>query len=595
MRGKLKTAVALACACGLVMTSYAQGNNEQGATQDGQDTNTNVEKSTQKVTATILYKFTGNDAGKAGYAEGIITFTSSQKGVYNLYWSDDEGALEGYYAITQFELDQDDESQKVEFGYHTAIPADATKVIAIAEGVEEPTVEAAVAVYNILTEKMLDYKSTDACYTFNSYSDIHIDEEHWGDAPAYWWEYSEQHWADALDYAANMKVDFIVSSGDQVTNASFDNLNKEWKAYQHILAQSDYVNPIYEANGNHEIRQDGVVQKELKDFIIATGLDGDIQSIENNKPYYSFTEPQTGDLFIVMALEAGYRPAEYDQFTDEQFEWVEGLLEENYGKGKNIFLIQHALMSGYGPGDDLETPYYSGSMNPDLDSADRFKKILETYKDIIWISGHSHLDYALGYNYSNNHGTACNMIHNSSVSNPTHITDGAIDYTFDENLSQGYLVQVYENAILFNGANLCDQKIYPLYSYIIDGNTDVKETDEATKETVPAEDTEDLETTEETETEELVVTAGNVRSILANTNTVLGVYYEFSTYDQYQTLKEYYYQYKDADIDAMTEEECSVAYNELAAGISELYNIILDVNSILNDTPAVEEGLPIQQ
>lgn len=60
-------------------------------------------------------------------------------------------------------------------------------------------------------------------------------------------------------------------------------------------------------------------------------------------------------------------------------------------------------------------------------------------------------------------------------------------------------------------------------------------------------------------------------------------------------MKEYYYQYKDADIDAMTKEECSVAYNELAAGISELYNIILDVNSILNDTPAVEEGLPIQQ
>ena len=45
----------------------------------------------------------------------------------------------------------------------------------------------------------------------------------------------------------------------------------------------------------------------------------------------------------------------------------------------------------------------------------------------------------------------------------------------------------------------------------------------------------------------------------------------------------------------MTKEECSVAYNELEAGISELYNIILDVNSILNDTPAVEEGLPIQQ
>lgn len=65
----------------------------------------------------------------------------------------------------------------------------------------------------------------------------------------------------------------------------------------------------------------------------------------------------------------------------------------------------------------------------------------------------------------------CSMIHNPSIGNPTHVTDGAIDYTFNENLSQGYYVQTFKDAILFNGANICDQKIYPSYCYIIDGKT----------------------------------------------------------------------------------------------------------------------------
>lgn len=577
MRRSLTKAVAMMCACGVVLTGCGESSDSKNTTEqtEQKEQGTKVEETTEQqpetVEGTLAYEFTGKDAGKAGYAEGTITFTALEKGSYNLYWSDDEGALKGYYEIAQLEMAAENTSESVDFAYHTAIPADATKVIAVAEGKEELTVESATAVYDIPAEKQLGYRSADAFYTFNSYSDIHIDEEHWGEAPAYWWEYSEKHWADALDYATNMNVDFILSSGDQVTNASLDNLDKEWQAYQYILAQSDYVNPIYEAGGNHEIRQDGAVPEELKAFMIGTGLDSDVLTIQNNKPYYSFTEPKTGDLFIVMALETGYRPAKYDQFTDEQFAWVEGLLEENYGKGKNIYLIQHALMSGYGPGDDLETPYYGGSIDPSLESAARFREILETYKDIVWISGHSHEAYELGYNYTNNDGEACHMIHNSGVSNPTHVTDGAIDYTFNENLSQGYLVQVFEKAIIFNGANLCDQKIYPQYSYIIDGNTTMTPVSEKTGRT-------DLE-----------VTAGNVRSIIANANTVLGVYYEYSPYNQYQQLKKSYYQYKDADIDAMTDEQRSSAYDELSGGIAKLCSTVSNVVRILNNEPVVIE------
>lgn len=570
MRKSISKTVAMLCVCSMALAGCGKDASKDApqpsdmASQPAQS-----QETPESVTSSLTYEFTGADAAKAGYAQGTVTFESSQAGTYDLFWSDESGALDGYYEIATLDLTAA-AAGTFTFGNHTAIPADATKVIAVEAG-KSATVANAMAVYDIPADKLLGYKSEDAIYTFNSYSDIHIDEEKWGEAPAYWWEYSEQHWADALAYSTKMNVDFILSTGDQVTNAKIETLDKEYQAYQYILSQSDYVNPIYESGGNHEIRQDGFVAEELRKFIIGTGLDSNVESIQANKPYYSFTEPKTGDLFIVMALEMGYRPAQYDEFSTEQLDWVEGLLKENCGTGKNVFLVQHALMNGYGPGDDLQTPYYGGSIDPTLETAIRFKNILETYKDIIWISGHSHETFELDYNYTNNDGASCHMIHNSSVANPTHVTDGAIDYAFNEDLSQGYFVQTFEKAIIFNGANLVAQKIYPAYSYIMDG------------------DTTGTEPEGKSGRDDLATTPGAVRSILANAKSVLGVNYEYSSYDQYQQLKKTYYTYKDVDMDAASQQELSMAYDELAKGITKLCKTVKNVERILQNEPVVIE------
>lgn len=512
--------------------------------------------------STITYEFIGDDAKKAGYAQGIITFETKKPGMYQLYWSDEVGALNGYYEIAGLEITEDKPKAQFEFGYHTAIPAGATKIIAVevpkeTEGdVTDLTVKKATGVYDIPAEKQLGYKQEDALYTFNSYSDIHIDEEKWGEVPGYWWEYAELHWAQALQYSVDKDVDFIITSGDHINNSVNRNADKEWKSYQYILASSDYVNPIYEASGNHEIKQAGMLEEGLVNFILATGLDSKKKTIQEWKPYYSIEEPGTGDLFIFMALEGGYKPASDDEFSGEQIAWVEGLLKENYGKGKNIYIIEHANIAGYGPGDDTENPYYEGGMNTELPSNAKFKAILEKYTDVIWISGHTHEDYALGYNYTNNNGNSCHMIHNSGVANPTHVTDGELDYALEENLSQGYLVEVYEKAILFQGANLCDQKIYPAFSYIIDGDT--------TKE----------EVAEKTFRSDWAMTTGKARSVQANAKSVLGIYYEYSSYDTYQRLKKAYYKYVDADVNAMSNEELSIMYDELGKGIKSLCELV---------------------
>ena len=210
----------------------------------------------------------------------------------------------------------------------------------------------------------------------------------------------------------------------------------------------------------------------------------------------------------------------------------------------------------------MENPYYEGGMDTSLPANAEFKALLEEYKDIIWISGHTHEDYELGYNYTNNGGDACHMIHNSSVGNPTQVTDGEIDYSFNEDKSQGYYVEVFEKAILFNGANLCDQKIYPAYSYIIDGDTTAEEVEEKTYRT------------------DWAMTPGKACSVKANAKSVLGVYYEYSSYDNYQRLKKSYFKYKDADIDSMTGEELSAMYDELGKGIRSLCELVEGVELV---------------
>ena len=408
----------------------------------------------------LSYEFKGDEKNKAGFAEGKITLSGVPSGKYKLYWADDEKALDGFYEIAELKA-----NGSFSFKDHNAIPADATKIIACENGGK--LVKTAAAVYNIPKNKQLKYKSKDKNYSFMNYSDIHIDE-----AKNKYYQYSELHFKKALETASKRNADFIITAGDNVTNAEGPAL--EFNKYQEILSDSDYTGYVYEGSGNHELRK-GTKKELLKTFISATGLDGKESTINKNKPYYAVTEPKTGDLFIFMALEFMYSPNEGDEFSKEQLDWFENLLKENYTKNKNIYLIQHALIKGYCAG-DYEDKYYTVPLNPQFKSTVRFRNILEKYPKITWISGHTHIALKYGYNYSNMNDTSCNMIHDSSVCCPTILNESShsLSYTAasDEeykDFTEGYYVQVFDDASVYYGENLYHDKIYPSACYIIEG------------------------------------------------------------------------------------------------------------------------------
>lgn len=412
----------------------------------------------------LSYNFSGENSRTAGYAEGEITLIADETNTYYLYWADDEKILDGYYEIAKLELNAG-ESGSFSFGYHTAIPSGATRVVAFNDPAES-FVSQAVAQYVIPAEKRLEANAGVLKYSFNSYSDVHID-------PDGFYKNYEEKWAQALKFATDKKADFIVTSGDMVNNGT----KNEWEIYQRILAQSDYVGPVYESDGNHDVRKS--VDEGLKNFVRATGTDNTIENYDANKPYYYVTEKETGDIFIFMALEA-YEPHKCEAFTDEQLNWLTNLIETNYGTGKNIFIIEHAPINGFGTGDRMEKPYYGAHLSQEYWATVKFRALLEKYPDLIWMSGHTHIDYSLGYNYSDENGKACNMIHNSAVVGSTmpDEADEGLDYKDGNGYnSQGYYVEVYENNVIYYGANLTDEKIYPAYSYIMEGSANSLQTE----------------------------------------------------------------------------------------------------------------------
>ena len=405
---------------------------------------------------TITYDFTGNNADTPGYAEGTITLTAHSDGEYKLYWYGNNINSETYYPIFDGTL-AEGENAYVTFDYHTAIPAAAEGIIVIKDNRSS-------TVYELPENKLLCTKYGIPSYTFSSYSDVHMDITGY-------YIYAEPRWADALEFSAKQNADFIVTSGDMITNNyPPNNPDEEWLHYEKIIRDSRYNNPVWESDGNHDMHTVG--KPGLRYFIKATGTDETYENITANTPYYYILEPKTGDLFIFMALEESSSANSCNEFSENQMRWVESLLDKYYGSGINIYLIEHAPINGFGAGDRMDAPYYKGLLSTDYEATLWLKDILTNYKGIIHLSGHTHEDFCMGYNYSDENGTACNMIHNPAVVGTTmpNLTDDGLDYNNGKgNNSQGYFVEVYDSTVIFYGADLTKGLIYPQYSYIMEG------------------------------------------------------------------------------------------------------------------------------
>ena len=399
----------------------------------------------------ISYSFANT---KAGYAEGKITFSSDSSGDYKLYWADDAGKLSGYYSIKKFSFSSSG-SKTYSFGDHIAIPNNATRVIALDSS------NNTVAEYIIPVKKRLNSFAGNLRYKFNAYSDLHININGY-------FSKATERLKQGLQFGVEKATDFIVITGDVITHKT--DINDEWKSYEKTLSSSNYTNPVWETIGNHDLKEDP--KAGIKAFVRNSGTDNTAENYDANKPYYAMTEKNSGDIFIFMALEKDSSPTSCDEFSSAQMSWVTNIIKQNYDKGVNIYICEHSPIEGFGAGDDMSDPYYKAHLNQKYESTKQFKQLLIDYPKLIFLSGHTHADFSLNWNYSNENGKACSMIHIPALCGSTmpYSNEHKFNYNNGDGFNtQGYLVEAYDNEIIFYGANIPEKLIYPEYSYIMEG------------------------------------------------------------------------------------------------------------------------------
>ena len=439
-------------------------------------------------TTSIAYTFSGTHKTDKGFAEGKITL-SADAGTYWLYWADNSAGLAGFDPIGSIKLTSTG-SGNVTMPAYTAIPAKATKILAF-KGTSKPaslSASSAAASYTIPATKALAKTDDDLLYSFAALSDTHIESnnampyDNW--TPKY--PYDVEHLTAAFNTAAARGVDFIVTTGDHVNNQRNDknggNNNlyaEEWNTYLKILAESNFTGPVYEAIGNHEVwnyeTEANKAPVTIGDgwkvgynyFSAMTGLDSTAASLSSGKAYYEITEPVTGDHFLFMALEGGFYTDANNEFSDAQLTWLENKLKTYQNDGKNVFIMQHANFDKWGAGDNISSPVYNLPLKDSNTSTVKLKNLLKTYKNAVMISGHTHLRFSEQQNYSDNNGTSATIIHNSSVGGIRELRNGSRYDDKSKDQSEGYIVEVYDDATIFYGANLYYNSVIPTATYIV--------------------------------------------------------------------------------------------------------------------------------
>lgn len=312
-------------------------------------------------------------------------------------------------------------------------------------------------------------------YRFAVLADIHIDLENGG--KNIYFIHAEKNFTRALEVIRRHDCSFIISAGDQVTNAS--GAKEEWLRYRQIIEASGFTGQVFEALGNHELRfsQYGgcTVEDCRREFITYTRLsDKPVLRPEADATYYAYTDDHFGDAFVFLALEKGCNINEIDNFSDEQMDWAERTIAAFQREKRRIFLIQHAPVLGSGVGDDAQNPAYEGSIRLSdrtgrpLANNRRFDMLTRRFPSLILLSGHTHVDLRDEVNYRRG---GCHILHIPALAGSTRLTakdgENILDRTFYDDAAQGYLADVFENKVVFRGIDFLSGRFYPEYVYTI--------------------------------------------------------------------------------------------------------------------------------
>lgn len=384
--------------------------------------------------------FGGIKTFNATYINNILTF-SGLSGNFDFYYADENGdILEEYDKICSTNI-------YTYFNKLNKAPENAGTIVACAKNTKNVK-----AIANIPSDlKMLDLG--EKLYSFGALSDVHIDGDGTDEG------YAAQDFERALNFLNNQGAVLVGISGDLSREAGYDEL----ELFKNIVDKVDGV-PAYACRGNHDCYY------SLSDWNTYIGTE--LQ--------FSITHQNDKFIFLSMASE-GTEDYGDGCLTTTQLDWLEAQLQAS--KNQRVFLFFHVFDPITGCG-NVNNIYPWSGLDENSSNIQRFLNLMRNNKNVIYFSGHSHLDFncqRFGANanvYDEN--DFCKRVHIPSCSRPRqNDTGNSSDGTYDNNLgSQGYLVDVYSNAIVLKGYDFQKDKFLPIAQYLMNTTFSVEEPEE---------------------------------------------------------------------------------------------------------------------
>lgn len=395
-----------------------------------------------------------------GFAGGTVEFCADVTDVYTFYWGDDNGRLENYSMLYSQQISAS-KTVKITIQSFTAIPKGATRLIAV--GAKGSTYS-----YDIPENRRFDAKEL---YSFGALSDSHQGNRYGSQSIPY------NHFIDAVKDLSQMGASMIGICGD----FSYNNEEFEYQLHEKAIKELFAYNPklpIYTVSGNHECKYTGF----SKDWFLKYSrnvVDYDTTLLpifsEGDDLDFAIELPDGSVMLYLNQIYYDYGKTTSRLLDDYQIEWLEARLEQY--KDRTVFLFFHTFIdeeagdASTAAGKEYSLPLISGTVE-----YKRFNELFTKYKNVVYFSGHSHQSFDLQFmkekagdksnlytNIDNNDGNFATMVHIPSVA----ATRSGNTLSDAKDRSEGYLVRMYEDYIVFEGYDFVNNQNFAYATYII--------------------------------------------------------------------------------------------------------------------------------
>lgn len=292
-------------------------------------------------------------------------------------------------------------------------------------------------------------------YSFGLLSDIHIQPYN-----ASMGSIISTKFENALRYFEQQSVAFVCVTGDFVNrgfvNSSGTFVTDEFEEYKRICDLFPNL-PVYELCGNHE-NYNEVITNRLTELETYTG---------KGELFYTIT--QGNDLFIFIG-----QPSGSVVMSDDDFTRLGEILEANKDKRCFVHIHSHIDDNVEGGIEDSGNPAFARENSIfgywGTTKTTNFINLMKKYPNAIVIHGHTHImfeaqEFDKNANFSDENGFK--SVHNPSAGVPRRLVSADGTWELADSESQGYIVDVYDDCVVFNGMDLINNIPVPLGTYKI--------------------------------------------------------------------------------------------------------------------------------